>query len=155
MTATKVRNTPKKVSREMGRVTTEVLIENFDDLWAVRRHQLVAKQVRRVVVPDALVDTGATALSLPKKVIRQLGLEKIGKRRIRTSAGIRIAATYSPVNITIQGRTCLLDVTEVPDGVPVLIGQIPLEQLDFVVDSGQRKLIGNPAHGGEHMYEQY
>ena len=36
-----------------------------------------------------------------------------------------------------------------------MIGQIPLEYLDFVVDLGSRKLIGNPAHGGEQMYEMY
>jgi hypothetical protein len=48
-----------------------------------------------------------------------------------------------------------MDVLEVPDGLPVLIGQIPLEHLDFVVDLRNRKLIGNPAHGGEHMYELY
>jgi hypothetical protein len=37
----------------------------------------------------------------------------------------------------------------------VLIGQIPLETLDFVVDPVGQKLIGNPAHGGEHIYEWY
>jgi hypothetical protein len=44
---------------------------------------------------------------------------------------------------------------EVPDGVPVLIGQIPLEFLDFVVDPVRQRLIGNPAHGGEHVLELY
>ena len=155
MPATKPPRQSVKAGTEMGRVTTEVLIENFDDLWAVRRKLLGADDVRHVVVSDALVDTGATGLSLPKKVIRKLGLEKIGTRPVRTTAGVRIAATYNPVNITIQGRTCVLDVIEVPNDVPVLIGQVPLELLDFVVDPRQQKLIGNPAHGGEHMYEQY
>ena len=44
---------------------------------------------------------------------------------------------------------------EVPDDVPVLIGQIPLEHLDFVVDLRSGTLIGNPAHGGEYVYELY
>ena len=44
---------------------------------------------------------------------------------------------------------------EVPNNVPVLIGQLPLEHLDFVVDLRSQSLIGNPAHGGEHMYELY
>jgi hypothetical protein len=44
---------------------------------------------------------------------------------------------------------------EVPDDVPVLIGQVPLELLDFVVDSTAQKLIGNPAHGGRQMAEMY
>ena len=48
-----------------------------------------------------------------------------------------------------------MDVLEVPDGVPALIGQIPLEYLDFVVDPQSRTLIGNPAHGGEHVMEMF
>jgi hypothetical protein len=46
-------------------------------------------------------------------------------------------------------------VTEIPDDCPVLIGQVPLELLDFVVDPKGQRLIGNPAHGGEHMIEIY
>jgi hypothetical protein len=48
-----------------------------------------------------------------------------------------------------------MDVTEVPDQVPVLIGQIPLEYLDLVVDLRSQRLIGNPAHGGKQMFELY
>lgn len=59
------------------------------------------------------------------------------------------------VRLTIQVRSCTMDVMEVPDNLPVLIGQIPLEHLDFVIDLRDRKLIGNPAHGGEHVYDLY
>jgi hypothetical protein len=64
-------------------------------------------------------------------------------------------AVYEAVRLTIQGRFCSVDVMEVPDDVPVLIGQIPLEMLDLVVDLQGRRLIGNPAHGGEHVLELY
>jgi len=43
----------------------------------------------------------------------------------------------------------------VPNDVPALIGQIPLEMMDLVVDLQARKLIGNPAHDGEHILELY
>jgi len=46
-----------------------------------------------------------------------------------------------------------MDVLEVPDGVPALVGQIPLICLDFVVDPRSQTLIGNPAHGGEQILE--
>ena len=46
-----------------------------------------------------------------------------------------------------------MDVMEVPDSVPVLIGQLPLGHLDLVIDSRNRRLIGNPAHGGEFLIE--
>jgi predicted aspartyl protease len=139
----------------MGRVMTEATIENLEDLWAVKRGLSPAEQVRRVCVTDALVDTGATLLSMPTRLIQQLGLSKTGSKRVTSSFGVGEAAMYEAVRLTIQDRTCTMDVMEVPDSVPVLIGQLPLEHLDFVVDLRSRTLIGNPAHGGEHMYELY
>ena len=94
-------------------------------------------------------------LSLPTQLIRQLGLMKTGRRRVKTSLGLGEADVYDAVRLTIQGRDCPLDVMEVPDGVPVLIGQIPLERLDFVVDPQGCQVIANPAHGGEHIIEAY
>jgi hypothetical protein len=44
-----------------------------------------------------------------------------------------------------------MEVMEVPDDTPVLIGQLQRDHLDFVVDLRTRSLIGNPAHGGEHI----
>jgi predicted aspartyl protease len=139
----------------MGRVLTEATIESLEDLWAEKRGLIPAGQVRRVTIPDALVDTGATLLSLPTGLIHQLGLEEQYKKRVRSSVGVSEVAVYDAVRLTIQGRVCTMDVAEVPDGTPVLIGQLPLEQLDFVVDMRSHSLIGNPAHGGEHMFDLF
>jgi predicted aspartyl protease len=136
---------------EMGRTVTEATIENLQDLWDAERGLIPNEQVRRITVSDALVDTGATLLSLPARLIQQLGLKKHSTRRV----GLVEADMYDAVRLTIQGRDCTMDVIEVPDSVPVLIGQIPLEHLDFVVDRVARRLIGNPAHGGQHMYELF
>ena len=57
------------------------------------------------------------------------------------------------MRLIVQGREFTCDVAEIADDCPVLIGQIPLEGLDFVVDPQGQRLIGNPAHGGEHMIE--
>lgn len=142
-------------TQTMGRVLTEATIENLEDLWAAKRGLIGPEQVRRLEVTDALVDTGATLLSLPARLIRQLGLNKVYSKRVTTSLALAEADVYEAVRLTIQGRTCTMDVMEVPDHVPVLIGQLPLEHLDLVVDLRNRQLIGNPAHGGEHIYELY
>ncbi len=62
---------------------------------------------------------------------------------------------WGGVKLTIQERDYISDVTELPDECSVLIGQLPLEALDFVVDPMNQRLIGNPAHGGEHIIELY
>lgn len=138
---------------EMGRVLTEVTVENLGDLYAVRKGDLPLDKVRRVTISKALVDTGATFLSLPASVIARLGLSKAFTKRVMTSRGPADADVFDAVWMTIQGRSCTQDVMEVPDPVPALIGQLPLEALDLVVDPVNQKVIGNPAHGGEQMYD--
>jgi hypothetical protein len=62
---------------------------------------------------------------------------------------------FGPVRLTIQGRACSVDVSEVAEECPVLIGYVPLELLDFVVNPRAQSLIGNPEHGGEFMFDMY
>ena len=140
---------------EMGKVLVIAKIENLEDLFRVKQGLIPAEEARSVVVNDALVDTGATGLSLPKKLISKLGLAPLRSRRARTSAGPVTVQMYGTVRLTIDGRECPSDVSEVPDDCPVLIGQVPLELLDFVVDPVNQRLMGNPAHGGEHIIELY
>lgn len=139
----------------MGRVRTEVKVENMKDLWDNETGRREADQVRRIVVKDALVDTGATTLALPTRLIHQLGLKQVSEKRVVGSNGSHRVAVYDAVRVTIQDRFCTVDVMEVPDEVPVLVGQIPLEMLDLVVDLQGGRLIGNPAHGGEHVLGLY
>jgi hypothetical protein len=47
------------------------------------------------------------------------------------------------------------DVVATDEKAPNLVGQIPLEYLDFVVDPKRQKLIPNPEHGGKQMTEEY
>jgi predicted aspartyl protease len=140
---------------EMGRVTVEATIENLQDLWDVERGLLPPDQVRRVVLPNALVDTGATLLSLPRRLIDQLGLREFIRKRVTTAGGEIEVGVFSSARLTVADRYCNVDVSEVPDNAPALIGQIPLEYMDLVVDCANRKLIGNPEHGGKWMFEMF
>src|SRR5438132_7118363 len=94
----------------MGRVLTEATIENLEDLWAVKRGLLAPDQVRRLTVADALVDTGATLLSLPTRLLQQLGLSTTSSKRVSSSIGLAAAAVYDAVRLTIQDRSCSMDV---------------------------------------------
>lgn len=137
----------------MGQVQVAAKIENLEDLFQVAAGTLSADQVRSVDVPDALVDTGAVMLSLPKPMVTALGLRRYRTRRVRTVGGIVETAICATVRLTVEGRDFTTDVAEIPDDCPVLIGQIPLEGLDLVIDPIGQRLIGNPEHGGEHMID--
>ncbi len=140
-------------SDTMVRVLTEATISNVGDLYDVERGRLTPDAVRSVYVPAALVDTGATTLSMPKSLLDQLGLTKQYEKRAITAAGERMVNIYQAAQVEIRGRKATVDVIELPEGNPVLIGQMPLEFMDWVVDMRAHKLIGNPAHGGEHVIE--
>ena len=128
----------------MDKVLVAAKIENVVDLYLANQGAISQGEVRRIEVPEALVDTGATTLSMPGRMIRQLGLEPLRTRQARTTAGIATFKVFGTVRLTIQERDCTLDVTEVPEDCPVLIGQVALELLDFVVDPRERQLVGNP-----------
>jgi clan AA aspartic protease len=140
-------------NNEMGRVLSPMMVENLSDLFDVDKGRITAAEVRRLNIPDALVDTGSTTLALPTRLIQQLGLTRSYERNAITSQGRHTIAVYGPARVTIMDRFCTVDVMEVPDEVPPLIGQIPLEMLDLVVDPRNRCLTGNPAHNGEHVLE--
>ncbi len=137
----------------MGKVQVAVKIENLEDIFKAEAGTLPVDQVRSVEVSDALVDTGAVMLSLPKRMVAQLGLRPYRTRRVRTVGGIVGTRICAAVRLTIAGRDFTTDVAEIPDDCPVLIGQIALEGLDFIVDPIDQRLIGNPEHGGEHMLD--
>ena len=89
------------------------------------------------------------------KIGPRLGLRQHRSRTARTPSGIVSFGIYEAVRLTVQGRDCLSEVVEVADECPVLIGQIPLESLDFVVDPVGQRLMGNPDHGGQQMIDLF
>jgi predicted aspartyl protease len=139
----------------MGRTLVHATIENLYDLYEVQLGKRQPEQVRRIEIPDALVDTGSTMLMLPRRYVDQLGLQFFEKKLMHSPDADTMVDVYCLAQLTIQGRKCPIDVGVVRDACPTLIGQLPLERLDFVVDPVGRRLIGNPAHGGEFALECY
>lgn len=130
------------------RHTTRIELANLSDLNLASRGIIAPEEVRRVIVEDALVDTGATRLCLPKPIIEQLGLSPFGNARARTAAGIVNRTIYSEVRFTILEREGSLPITDLPADAPVLVGHMVLEQLDLYLDI-RKGLIYNPDHGDD------
>jgi len=137
----------------MGKITVKIKLTNQVDLFA--RDRLGLKRQPRELEVEGLVDTGATRLYLRPGVINALGLEKIGEVTSRTTNGTRTRGVYDPVRLELLGRHGMFEVVDIDENVPNLLGQIPLEYLDFVVDPKGQKLIPNPEHGDKLMSEDY
>ncbi len=139
----------------MGKVIVSAKIENLEDQYKAHQGLIPPDQIRTLVVEDALVDTGATGLMIPSRLLTPLGLRPTEVKHGRTVSGPLTMQKYEAVRLTLQGRNCIIEVHEIPDHSPVLIGQIPLESMDWVVDPKNLRIIGNPEHGGEVMVEAY
>ena len=136
------------------RHTTEIELANLEDLNLANRGVIKPEEVRRVTVKDALVETGATRLSLPKSIIEQLGLTPFGNAKAKTASGIIDRTIYSEVRFTVLARVGSLPVTDLPEHAPVLVGHMVLEQLDLCLDI-RKGLIYNPDHDNEWIEEAY
>lgn len=139
---------------DMGRVTVLVAVANIEDQERAQRGEIPPERVRRTTV-EALVDTGATFFCLPASVIRELGLKFHRTRETKTVVGLLKFDVYRGAEIEVQGRACTEEVMELPEGRQALLGQVPLEKLDFWVDLKNRRLVGNPEHGGQWLAEVF
>lgn len=134
-----------------GTVQAPVRIENLGDVLNVMRRFFKAEMIRFVDVPDALVAPNTSCFGLPARLVAALKLHRRGTRKARTAGGFAFFGIYEPVRLTVLDRECCVDVIKVPDGCPVLIGQLPLKLLDLVVLDG--KLVGDPQHEGHPMVD--
>jgi predicted aspartyl protease len=142
------------MNNDMGKVTARIRVENWLDSELVREG--VRKEKPRCVETEALVDTGAVKFYLKRSVVQQLALHPVGEVKSRTMSNrSEVRTVFSPVTLEIQGRIGRFDVVEIPDSLPNIVGQIPLEDLDWVVDCRNQKLIPNPEHKNGELADEF
>ncbi|MFQ6014989.1 MAG: retroviral-like aspartic protease family protein [Anaerolineae bacterium] len=94
---------------------------------------------------EAVIDTGATMFVLPQDVADELGLRRIGERRVKYANNqIQLKPVYRGVILELKGRDGIFDVLGEVEGSEPLIGQIILEALDLIVDPITKTVIPNP-----------
>jgi clan AA aspartic protease len=129
----------------MGKIMQKIKLTNSHDEENVRRGLARPDEVRALEI-EALVDTGATMLMLPADVVEKLGLREAGRRSVRYADGRVVEVPWvGGVKLTILGRDMFADALVEAAGTTALIGQIPLEELDLIVDPKSRELRVNPA----------
>jgi clan AA aspartic protease len=91
----------------------------------------------------ALVDTGAVTLCIPQHVVVQLALEEIEKREVTTAdEKSHVVAYVGPIQIRFANRTCFTGALVI--GESVLIGAVPMEDMDLVVSPAGNSITVNP-----------
>ena len=91
----------------------------------------------------ALVDTAAVHLCVPEHVAVQLRLEELERREVTVADGQHMLVPYvGPVQVRFENRSCFTGALVL--GENVLLGSIPLEDMDLVVNSRLEQVTVNP-----------
>ncbi|MDX3901858.1 MAG: hypothetical protein QHC40_15295 [Sphingobium sp.] len=94
---------------------------------------------------NALVDSGAIDLCIPSLVAKQLRLTKLEERMITLADGRQEIVDYvGPILVEVFGRKAFPGA--MVTGNQVLLGAIPMESMDVLIDPRRQQLIPNPAH---------
>ena len=92
---------------------------------------------------EALADTGSVFLCIPEHVRLQLRLEVLEQREVKLADGSRATYPYvGPVMLRFKNRTGFVGALVLGD--EVLLGAIPLEDMDLVVNPRDRSVDVNP-----------
>jgi len=97
----------------------------------------------KALVVQALVDTGAMTICIPEHVAVQLQFTEIEKREVTTADERSHVVPYvGPIQIRFQNRTCFTGALVIGDSV--LLGAVPMEDMDLVVAPSGRTITVNP-----------
>ncbi len=97
----------------------------------------------KAIEVEALVDTGATTLCIPDHVAVQLQLPAIEQREVVTADGKSHLVSYvGPIQVKFEHRTCFTGALVLGDSV--LMGAVPMEDMDLVVHPREQKVTVNP-----------
>ena len=129
---------------DVAEVKVSVELENFGDRLLVMRGAISEAEVRSERV-EILADTGSTLMMLPQDLVERLGLIELRKgvvtyaderKEERPIAGV--------VTVRVGDRAAQVECVVGPPNSEPLLGQIPIESLDLLVDCARHQLVPRP-----------
>ena len=128
----------------MGHTYTDIELISVDDLVLHRHGFLTEDRIKRMRV-TALVDSGAYLLVINDNIRQQLDLPFIEEQTMRLADDSeRRVEIVGPVEVRFENRSTTVRAAVFPGDAEPLLGVIPMEDMDVLIDSKQQRLIVNP-----------
>jgi clan AA aspartic protease len=130
----------------MGLVYADIELINGEDLVLAKRNIIGEEEVKRMQV-NMLVDTGSVYMCINENVQEQLQLNVIERRKGQLANGDIVEYdVVGPIEVKFKNRRCNVDAMVLPGDNEMLLGAIPLEDMDVLIHPYRRELIVNPDH---------
>jgi clan AA aspartic protease len=130
----------------MDLIYAEIELINGEDISFARKHIIGEDQIKRMSV-KALVDTGAYMLCINEEIQAQLKFP-VAERRTGQLANGQIMEydVVSHVELKFKNRRTMCNAMVLPDDNEVLLGAIPMDDMDVLIHPQRQELIVNPEH---------
>jgi clan AA aspartic protease len=131
----------------------EITLVNAGDMSKARDGLIPDAKIRQVTI-KAMPDTGAWTLVINEEIRQKLGLSI--EETSESSLADGKVDTYDVtegVKIRWKNRSTILPAVVVPNAATILLGALPLEAMDLMVDPVHQQLVG--VHGAEPLHVLY
>jgi len=130
----------------MGLIYAELELINAEDIGLARRNIIGEEEIKRMKV-TALVDTGAYMLCINESVQEQLQLPVLELRKgVNADGQIKEYKVVGPIELKFKNRRTLCEAMVLNGDNEILLGAIPLENMDVMIHPLRQELIVNPDH---------
>jgi Retroviral aspartyl protease. len=134
----------------MGPVNTQITLKNIRDIYKAEEGIIKEPEIRKATI-NVMVDTGATMLVINEQLFKQLGLGVTGERKISfANDATEICKLTEAMEINWEDRSITMQALVVKNAPEFLLGVLPLEGMDLMVDTVNQRLVG--AHGDHPVY---
>ena len=128
----------------MGLVYADIELIRGADIVLFQEGYIQENQIKRVKV-KALVDSGSYMLAINETVKTQLALRKVDEQVAELADGSRVTLEIvGPVDLRFENRSTTCRAMVLPGNTEVLLGAIPMEDLDVIIEPKAQRMIVNP-----------
>ena len=138
--------TYKTGKNDMGLVYAELELTNGGDAYMFRQGMIDETEIKQITV-NALVDSGDYMLTINDGVRNQLDLPLIEKQFATLADETQVEVeVVGPVDVRFENRSTTCRAVVLPNAGEVLLGAIPMEDMDVLIHPKEEKLVVNPKH---------
>ena len=128
----------------MGQIHASIELINLIDFQDSRRLIIDTDDVRKITV-SALVDTGALFMCINENIQEYLQLPIVDYNRVELADGRVVERPIvAPLMIRCMGEIAHCSAVVMPDDSEPLLGAIPLEEMNLIIDLQRLELIPSP-----------
>ena len=123
-----------------------ITLINSGDIEMAKRHIIGEEEIKKMTI-KMMVDSGAYMMAINEVLRAQLGLVVVDKRKAQLADGsVKEFEIVGPIDVRFENRKATCNAIVLAGDTEMLLGAIPMEEMDVLIHPNLKKLIVNPAH---------